>query len=147
MRVRQLLAGRRVYLDANFFIYVVELYPPMETVLREIVRMLDAGDATGVTSAITLAEVLPGPRRAGNQAVEARFREMISDASGLLVAPVSDAVISASADIRVDLNVRLIDAIHIATARANSCDYLLTNDKSLAALKEPPVLLIEALQI
>lgn len=53
----------RVYFDTNCFIYVVEGIERYRAVLEPLMNAVAAGEITGVTGEITLAEVLVKPLR------------------------------------------------------------------------------------
>jgi predicted nucleic acid-binding protein len=48
--------------------------------------------------------------------------------------PVSRDILVAAARLRAETNMKLPDAIHIATAQITGCSYLLTNDSHLRAI-------------
>ena len=77
------LSGPSVYLDANIFIYAVEGFPGSRTKLGSLFARLDRGDLLGVTSELTLAEVLVKPLRDGNAAVCDVYRRMIQTSPAL----------------------------------------------------------------
>ncbi len=53
--------GKRVYLDANVFVYAIEGYPQFADGIRELFRKVDQGQVEAITSELTLAEVLVKP--------------------------------------------------------------------------------------
>lgn len=50
-----------------------------------------------------------------------------------MLAPITQAILIEAAEIRAATDLKLPDAIHVATAMALGCDALLTNDRSLRA--------------
>ena len=50
------LRGKRVYLDANVFIYAVEQHPEHALFLAGLFDLFEAGEVVAVTSELTLAE-------------------------------------------------------------------------------------------
>ena len=66
------LTGRRVYLDANVFIYGLEQnLSPFDQAAGAVLRAVDEGAFEAVTSELTLAECLVKPLQTGSrEAVE-----------------------------------------------------------------------------
>ena len=128
------IGSRTVYLDANLFIYAVENVDPYARSLVPLFDALRAETVQAVTSEITLAEVLVHPLRAGDAEREAAFSRSVRTRDGLVVAPVSRAVLVEAARLRATTRMKLPDAIHAATARLSGCTVLLTNDAGIAAV-------------
>ncbi len=84
------------------------------------------------SSEITLGECLRRvPRDAPD--VSAVFLAILSNADFISLEPVSLALIKRAAALGAELNIKLIDAIHVATAEALQCDVFLTNDRGISA--------------
>lgn len=128
------LLDRRAYLDANVFIYAVEEVAPWFRIVRPVIEGLGTGAVAAVTSAITLAEVLVRPLRDGDERAQRAFARTVCTHGGLVVVPVSRAVLVEAARLRAASPLlKLPDAIHAATARLHGCAVLLTNDVRLRA--------------
>lgn len=127
------LAGKRIYLDANLFIYLLESrnYPDHKVAVEQVFGLIDSGGAAGVTSELTLGEALPVPLRTGDDALVASYREIFTRQSRLEVAAIVLAVIDAAAVLRAHSSLRMPDALHVATAMQHNCDIFLTNDAKL----------------
>ncbi|HSZ59707.1 MAG TPA: hypothetical protein VK797_28950 [Tepidisphaeraceae bacterium] len=61
------IAGTKVYLDANVFIYAVEGFAGVGAKLTTLFQRFDRGELQAVTSELTLAEVLVKPLRDGKK--------------------------------------------------------------------------------
>ena len=126
------LAGHeRVYLDANVLICAVEAFPLYREAATSIFDALSRGEHVGVTSELTLAEVLVKPLRDGHTANQHTYQELLSPGADLEIAPVNREVLIEAARLRSISSLKLPDAIHAATARCQACTALLTNDKAL----------------
>ena len=118
----------RVYLDANVFIYAIEGSPIVADPLRELFQLFRNRRAVGVTSELTLAEVLAG-------AVDVRRRNYLN----LIVwsrifdlQPVSREVLIETSDYRKVAGMpKLPDAIHMVTAIRSGCRRILSADSRL----------------
>lgn len=126
------LLGRRVYLDANVFIYAIERVVPYAEALRPLFRDITDGRTPATTSEITLAETLVRPFRAGDTRLHAAFESALVG-PGLEVVPISRSVLVQAARLRAVSRMKLPDAVHAATAQLAGCDVLLTNDTGIGA--------------
>lgn len=134
MTLVERIGSRRVYLDANVFIYVVEGIEAHAPALRPLLPAVASGRVSAVTSALTLAEVLVHPFRTGNVRREQAFARTVRSGGGLTVEPVTEAVLIGAARVRADRpSFKLPDAIHVATAQLAGCAVLVTNDAGIAA--------------
>jgi predicted nucleic acid-binding protein len=57
----------------------------------------------------------------------------LSNPEFISLEPVSLALIKRAAVLGAELNIKLIDAIHVATAEALGCEVFLTNDRGILA--------------
>jgi predicted nucleic acid-binding protein len=128
------LAGRRVYLDANVFIYALSELSPWSVVAQAVLRAVENEAIAGVTSELTLAECLVKPLQMGAADAIGAFEQSVRSRRQLTVAPVNRAILIEAARVRAESGARLPDAIHVATSRAERCDVFMTNDRRLAAL-------------
>jgi hypothetical protein len=72
MKLDDALSGVvRLGLDTAPLIYLIEAHPQYETVVIEIVRRISVGEIAGVTSVMTLGEVLVQPFSLGNVQLQA----------------------------------------------------------------------------
>ncbi len=63
----------------------------------------------------------------------------------LEVVPINRTILIESARLRSTTNLRLPDAIHVATAILSGCETFLTNDKRLEALSDLDVVVLSSL--
>jgi predicted nucleic acid-binding protein len=136
--------GQRVYLDTNVFVYAVEGYPQFAQEIRALFRAIDQGQVKAVTSELTLAEVLVKPLADGNDELCRLYENTLWTSRGLSVLPVTRAILRSAAQLRASANVRLPDAIHLATASAVGCNSFLTNDNQLQSHTALKVVVISA---
>jgi predicted nucleic acid-binding protein len=136
------LAGRRVYLDSNIFVYFLEGFAEFQGDLIALFQSIDAGERHAVTSELTLAEVLVKPFLDRNSERQAAFQEAIQTSDHLTVCPVTRQVLVQAAELKSTTSLRLPDAIHVVTALQARCDSLLTNDKRLSSVTGIQVLVL-----
>lgn len=137
------LLGKRLYLDANVFIYALNDFQAFQSFLRQLFDAGDSGDLSLVTSELTMAEVLIAPFRDANPEEEQKCRRMLTPDKGLALLPITVPILEKAARIRSATRVvRLPDAIHLATAIASGCDAVLTNDQHFKAARDIPVMML-----
>lgn len=141
-KIRQGLQGKKVYFDANIFIYTLEAIEPWDVELDDVFSGLLAGEFTAVTSSLSLTECLILPFRRNNMELVKTFREAILPSYYLDVVPISDKILLSTANIRAQLNLKLPDAIHAATALRQKCTTLLTNDAGFKRVPNIDVFLL-----
>src|SRR5690242_682644 len=95
------LRGRRVYLDANVFIYAVEHSPEHAAFLDGLFDLLEAGGVAAVTSELTLAEVLAKPFEDGREDLARLYEEMVAPSAWLSVVPVERAILATAARLEI----------------------------------------------
>ncbi|HEY3571964.1 MAG TPA: type II toxin-antitoxin system VapC family toxin [Thermoanaerobaculia bacterium] len=123
--------GPKVYLDANFFIYVLEAVEPWARVAGEVLGALDRGELAAVTSELSLAECLVKPMELGRSEVTEAYLEFLQNRRFLAIGPVSREILIEAAHLRGLSRIKLPDAIHAATALQKGCSSFLTNDDRL----------------
>ncbi len=123
--------GRKVYLDANFFIYFLEGSEPWASPARGISTALDRGECTAVTSELSLAECLVKPMASGQVEFIRTYLGMLQDRRSLSLVQVTRNILIDAARLRAHSRIKLPDAIHAATALQSECASFLTNDDRL----------------
>jgi predicted nucleic acid-binding protein len=125
------LHGRRVYFDANVFIYALNLFPEFAAVVRQVFELVDQRVVTAFSSDLTAAELLVKPFKDLDASAEAACRAILFGNDGISVGVVSREIIIEAASIRALRTLKLPDAIHLATAKHFNCDVFLTNNARL----------------
>lgn len=125
----------RIYLDTNVFIAAYEARTARSDHAWWILDAIEANEFLAVTSELTLAEVLVRPLQDGDEELAARYRDILTSADGLGVAPVERKLLIEAAMLRsFSRSLKLPDAIHLATARAYNCDFIVSDDRRLPSL-------------
>jgi predicted nucleic acid-binding protein len=125
---------KRIYLDTNILIELAEIKGEQQSLLYEIADMRTAdGKPFVCTSELTLAELLVRPYRQQNDELIELYNGWIMQGSDWLeVGPVTRDVLWHAALVRQYYpNVKLPDAIHLATAILFGCSHFLTGDKRI----------------
>jgi predicted nucleic acid-binding protein len=142
MAIADAVAGGRVYLDTNVFIYAVEGLAPYSEPMKELFARVDSGQVQAVTSELTLAEALVKSMMDSNAGLVEVYKQAITSSEGLWVIPISRSVLLRAAQIRGQQQaLKLPDAIHVATAEVAGCASFLTNDERLKTTDGIPVVI------
>jgi predicted nucleic acid-binding protein len=142
MGILNLIQGSRVYLDTNVFIYALEGYAAFRAHLTDLFGAIDRGDLKAVTSELTLAEVLVRPFIQQNEAQQQLYAQMLRTSESLATVPITREILIEAARLRATSDLRLPDAIHVATAHLTGCETLVTNDLHLNAAPGIAVVLL-----
>jgi predicted nucleic acid-binding protein len=146
VNVAEALAGvSRLFLDTAPVIYHVEGNATYRSRTRPIFQRLSRGDLQPVASAMTLAECLVHPLRAGDAELAERFRRTITRGRNTRYIGV-DAVVERAAQFRAGYGLRLVDSFQTAAALAAGCDAFLTNDRDMKRVTELRILVLDDLE-
>jgi predicted nucleic acid-binding protein len=143
-KISQIITGQPVYLDANVFIYALEAYPEFIPAITELFSLIDSGKLYAVTSQLTLAETLVKPFRDSNIHLQQAYQASLQNSDFLHVIEINLTLLIEAARLRASHSqLRLPDAIHLATAYAHHCGTLVTNDKRLKGMPGINILLLQ----
>ncbi len=124
------LGGKRVYIDANIFIYFLdgnERYLPISTALLQAARERQFFAMTGKA---VVAEVMVHPYRLGNPEIIARFKQFFAQ-DFLTVVDHPGDLFDAASMYAGTRRMKLMDAFHYATALSVGCAAIVSNDTGL----------------
>ena len=121
--------------DTAPIIYWLEGHPRLAERFATIFAAAESGAASIVISTITLAEVLAGPLRTGNELLTAQYREALTRSPGWQVMALDTDTAVEAARIRATYRLRLPDAIQVATAIRAGAAALVTHDRALRRVK------------
>ena len=125
-------AYRRVSLDTNVVIYALEDVSPYSRLALHVLRFMARGYIAGIVSTVVEAEVLVRPLRDRDLLTLTKVRRFFGSSPGLSVRTFDRAVAMRAARVRADSQLRLPDAIIVATALEERCDALIGNDAQMA---------------
>jgi predicted nucleic acid-binding protein len=129
------LRGQRVYLDTNGLIYFFDNKEPYFSLMVEIIKACDRGDFFGFTGDAAVAELMVHPYRSCNAIEIARGKAFFARKNFITVLGHGPEVFDTAARLRATDSLKLIDALHYATATHAGCRYFLTHDKDFNALE------------
>ncbi len=129
------LSGQRAYLDTNCLIFFFDNKEPYFSVVAELVRACDKGQFFGFTGDVAVAELMVYPYRTRNAAEIARGKAFFNRKNFITVLGHSAEVFDIASRLRATQNLKLIDALHYATAHHAGCTYFITHDKDFNAVE------------
>ncbi|MEO6760861.1 MAG: type II toxin-antitoxin system VapC family toxin [Candidatus Saccharimonadales bacterium] len=116
-----------VYLDSNILIYLFEHHPQFGRQVADIISGLQPTNRF-ICSTLTVTECLAQVTKITLKT----FHELPQ----LDLIPLDEAVANQAATLQRDANLRIGDAIHLATALQEKADLFLTNDLQLAKIAQ-----------
>ena len=148
MKLSAALVGiQRLCIETAPFIYFVERHPTYVDRMRAVFEVLDEGRFEGITSTVTLTEVLIKPIQAGDKTLEQAYRELLLSTRHIQVVALSIVIAEKAAVLRAGYNLRTPDAVQLATGIISGCQGFLTNDRKLLRVTEIPVLMLDDLEL
>ena len=124
--------GGTVTMDTAPLIYYLEDHPDFADRYAPVFDAAANGTLRIAVSAVTLAEVLAGPLKAGNEILAARYRAMLSPR----IVPVTEEIAALAARFRAAYRLRLPNAIQVATAVVTGSVALVTRDADFSQVRE-----------
>ena len=125
------IQGQRIYFDANFLIYFFDKTEPYIIVVSQIILACDRNEVFGCTGDAAVAELMVYPYRTRDEIEIARGKAFFLRENFLQVLPHDSAVFDTAARLRAETGMKLIDALHYATALKAGCKFFITNDTGI----------------
>lgn len=140
----------RIYIDSPPFIYFIERSLKYLPVVKRIFSEISYGNIWGISSYLTLIEVLVIPIKKGAIEIASGYKEFMLNSSFIKMIPLDDKVAETAAELRAKYDgngfkLKTPDAIQIATAILSEADIFLTNDSRLKNVKEINVVVLSEL--
>ena len=137
----------RLGFDTAPIIYFVEANPRYDAVITEIFQRVDIGAVQGVTSVISLLEVIVMPIRSGNNVLRQQYTDLLLQSAHLDTQSVTAEAAQYAADLRARYSLRTPDALQVAVAIVAGCQAFLTNDIALKRVSELSILVMDELEL
>ena len=134
---------RIIGIDTMVFIYLLEDHPVFSEVCGNILEQIETGNIRGVTSVITLLEIMVKPKKDNKQSIADDYQMIISNFPNLDVVDVDMEISNIASTLRGNYNIKTPDAIQIATCIYKGGTAFFTNDSMLKKVKEVEVILLK----
>jgi predicted nucleic acid-binding protein len=142
--IKSFLARHKIFAaDTMLFIYHFEdhlRYAPVTNVLFE---SWESGTNKGITSVITLLEILVKPRRDQNWEAVRDYKDLMLTFPNLQLVPLESECADLASDLRARYGIRIPDAIQVASALFHSATAFVTNDDQLKQISELEIFLLD----
>jgi len=132
-------------LDTSIFIYHLEDHPRYSPLTEIIFNALENGINKGVTSYLTLMEILAKPKSEGLPQVARDYEYYLTTFPNLTFYEMGLDVARKASDVRSADRIKAPDAIQLATAILCGATAFLTNDKIFERVKGIDILLLDKL--
>ncbi len=134
---------RRVGIDSNVLIYLLEGTGRVADRAGAFLDSIASGDGEGVLATLAIAEIGSGPAQAGNDDMVRRYSEELQSLDGVRLVPLDVEVAVEAAILRGSTLLSTADAIHLATARLAGATAFVTNDRRIRSVPGLQVLYLD----
>ena len=128
-----------VTIDTAPIIYILEDHPRYAELFVPLFQRIESGRLRGVISPVTIAEVVAGPLNSGNEILANRYFKALTSGSRWLVQELTAELSFVAARIRIRYQLKLPDAIQVATAIQTGSAALVTHDRDFRGVDEIPI--------
>lgn len=129
LSVGSLRDGALVLVDSAPVIYTLEGRRTLAARVEPLFRRHESGELVLAVTTVTLAEVLTGPLKNGEEALARRYRSALET---WLVVDFTADIAESAARLRGQYGLKLPDAIQLASALAINADALVTHDRDFS---------------
>lgn len=133
----------QIGLDTNVLIYYIEEHPVFLKKVEPIIDRIVEGKATGITSYVTLLELLVKPIKEKRFDLVEQYKEILTNELDMV--PLDESVSLKAAELRAKYGIKTPDAIQLASVISKNGEVFITNDERLDAVKEIKVLTLSDL--
>ncbi len=134
MTMGLLTRHRRVGIDSNVLIYLLEGSGALADRSGALLDAIASGEAEGVLATLAIAEICSGPARADDPAMVERYADELSSLENVRVVPLDEQVAVDAAIIRGSTSLSIADAVHLASARGAKATVFVTNDRRITSI-------------
>lgn len=110
-------------------IYLLEEHPRYVDLADVVMEFIESGTGNGITSTLTIAELLTAPAQAGDDKALRDYELYLTNFPNLEIVPLSVDLAKKTARVRASTGLKMPDSIQIATALVAGADVIVSNDK------------------
>lgn len=126
----------RVGLDIAIFIYHLEENPAYLRLTRELFSGIEMGARVGITSTITLMEIIVRPLSLGRPDIARKYEAFLVNFPNLKIIDLDRDVVRRAARMRAAYRIRTPDALQISACLGHGAQAFITNDRRLEWLQD-----------
>jgi len=123
--------------DSAPIIYVLEEHTEFAPIFRPVFEAHENGLVRLAVTTVTLAEVLTGPLRTGDEVLAERYRSTLKS---WYVVDLDSEIAESAARLRASLKLKLADSVQAASALAIGADALVTHDRDFSPVRNLRIL-------
>lgn len=147
MGLIEIFKNKVLFLDTAPLIYFMENSNPDYTkIMREFFKQAYALPFQPTTSTITVTEILVKPYKKGRSDLIVKYKSAIVNSKTIKICNIDSETANKAAELRANHNLKTPDALQIAAALNNKCDFFITNDFELSRINEIEVLTLNDLK-
>jgi len=139
---RRLTGLHLVALDTMVFAYHLADHPRYSPLTTVVLEAVESGQMAGVTTTVTLAEILTAPAKTGDRRALQDYELYLTRFPNLRIMPLDVALARETALVRGETGLRTPDAIQVAAARLAGADAIVTNDRRWAGRVVVPAVVV-----
>jgi len=128
MGLRENLRGKRVYVDTNIFIYLLEGNESLGVEIAVMREAILSDECIFISSDLIYTEILPPLVRSENSEAMGKALRFLGENAAFELRSVTKEICIQAGILRGRTGMKTPDAIHVASAIAAGCDAFLTND-------------------
>jgi len=128
MGLRENLRGKRVYVDTNIFIYLLEGNESLSVEIAGMRAAILSNECILISSDLIYTEILPPLVRSENPEAIRQALRFLGEHAAFDLRSVTKEICIQAGFLRGQTGMKTPDAIHVASAIAAGCDAFLTND-------------------
>jgi len=132
-----------IALDSSIFIYHLEDHPRYAPLTEIIFDDLEKGMNKGITSYLTLMEIITKPKAEGLLQVARDYEYYLTTFPNLTFYEMGIEIARKASDLRATERIKSPDAIQLATAILHGATAFLTNDKIFERVKGIDILILD----
>jgi predicted nucleic acid-binding protein len=134
-----------IALDSSIFIYHLEDHPRYAPLTEFIFDALETGGNKGITSYLTLMEIITKPKAEGFLQVARDYEYYLTTFPNLTFHEMGLEIARKASDLRATERIKGPDAIQLATGILYGATAFLSNDRILERVKEIDILILDKL--
>ena len=116
-------------LDTMVFSYHLADHPRYSPLTQAILETIESGQAEGLATTVTLAEVLTRPAQANDRRAMYDYELYLTHFPHLRLVSLDADLARETARVRAETGLRMPDAVQVAAARLCGADAVVTNDR------------------
>lgn len=129
-------SGHKIMIDTNCFIYLIEgkHYPQFLPLAEELFRAVSDGNSRGLTSPITLTEIMTLPRKLGKEDLAYTYKALITNFPNLDIVNIDTTIADRAAALRGIYGLKTPDALQVAAGLVHGATLFVTFDQEFKKL-------------